>query len=34
MIASHQTKLRFNVSMWRPYKALLVESTVEEVAPE
>jgi hypothetical protein len=23
-------KLRFNVSMWRPYKALLVESTVKE----
>jgi hypothetical protein len=24
------TKLRFNVSMWRPYKALLVESMVKE----
>jgi hypothetical protein len=34
MIAPHQTKLRFNVSLWRPYKALLVESTVEEVSPQ
>jgi hypothetical protein len=25
-----RTKLRFNVSLWRPYKALLVESTVQE----
>jgi hypothetical protein len=27
---SGQTKLRFNVSLWRPYKALLIESTVQE----
>ncbi|MFO8070579.1 MAG: DUF4185 domain-containing protein [Polyangia bacterium] len=28
-VESDQTKLRFNVSLWRPYKGLLVESTMQ-----